>query len=203
MIDVPLWFPRDVSRETLEKLDAYKALLEKWTQKINLISRSSIQHIADRHIWDSAQVYEKTEGKWADLGSGGGLPAVVVALLAQGWNEALDMTLVESDQRKATFLRSCARELDVPLQVVARRIDAVKPLGADTISARALADLSSLLELSHPHFAMGGTGIFMKGARWQDELRAARKNWVFSCDATESKTNPEAAILKIRDIHRV
>lgn len=203
MIAVPCWFQRDVSRETLQKLDAYKTLLEKWTRKINLISKSTVQDIAERHIWDSAQVYEKTDGKWADLGSGGGLPAVVVAILAQGWKDPLEMTLVESDQRKATFLRTCARELDLQITVVSHRIEAVDALGAQIISARALADLNSLLALSYPHLAKDGTGIFMKGARWQDEVHAARKNWVFSCDAMESKTNPEAAILRIRDIHRV
>ena len=85
MMEAPGWFVRDVSCETLEKLDAYKALLEKWTRKINLISKSTIDDISMRHIWDSAQIYQQVTHKWVDLGSGGGLPGVVIAVLAAGW----------------------------------------------------------------------------------------------------------------------
>ncbi len=203
MIDVPGWFSGDVSRETLIKLEAYKNLLRKWTRKINLISKSTVDEIADRHIWDSAQIYQKASGKWVDLGSGGGLPGVVLAILAQGDEEVLDLTLIESDQRKATFLRTCARELDVSLTVIPKRIDKAEEQKASIVSARALADLSSLIELSQPHLSEGGMGIFMKGVKWQAEIEDARRNWLFSCEATPSKTNPEAAILRIRDIQRV
>ena len=203
MIAPPDWFLHDVSRETLEKLDAYKNLLEKWTRKINLISRSTVEDIAMRHIWDSAQIYERIDGKWADLGSGGGLPAVVLAVLAEGWGDPLDMVLVESDQRKTTFLRTCARELDVSFRVIPERIDEIEPQFADVVSARALADLSGLIKLTLPHLKPGGVGVFMKGARWQEEVKDAQENWRFSYEATPSKTNPEAAILKIRDIQRV
>lgn len=203
MIDVPHWFSGNVSRETLAKLSVYKDLLEKWTRKINLISKSSINEIADRHIWDSAQIYQKTNGKWVDLGSGGGLPAVVLAILAQSNGDTLDLTLIESDQRKAAFLRTCARELEVPLTVIPERIDETEEQNANIVSARALADLKTLIELSQRHLAQGGTGIFMKGIKWQAEIEDARRNWLFSYEATPSKTNPEAAILKIRDIQRV
>lgn len=202
MIDVPHWFSRDVSRETLEKLEVYKNLLEKWTRKINLISKSTVDDIAMRHIWDSAQIYNHIEGKWADLGSGGGLPGVVLAVLADGWNESVDMVLIESDQRKAAFLRACARDLEISLKVIPKRIDEAEPQSAEVVSARALANLNSLIELALPHLAVDGTGIFMKGAKWQAEIEKARHNWLFSCEATPSKTNPDAAILRIRDIQR-
>ncbi|WP_223421847.1 16S rRNA (guanine(527)-N(7))-methyltransferase RsmG [Tateyamaria pelophila] len=203
MIEVPQWFSRDVSRETLEKLETYKNLLEKWTRKINLISKSTIEDISERHIWDSAQIYQQTQGKWVDLGSGGGLPGVVLAILAEGWNEPLNLTLVESDQRKATFLRACAREIEVSINVSAKRIEMIEVQNADVVSARALTDLNSLIEMSFRHLAPGGLGVFMKGARWKAEVEDARKNWLFLCDAVLSKTSPEAAILKIRDIQRV
>jgi len=203
MIEVPDWFQRDVSRETLEKLTGYAALMRKWTARINLISKSSEQELEHRHIWDSAQIYEPMDGLWLDLGSGGGLPAVVVAILAQGDGCDLTMVLVESGQRKATFLRSCARELDLKLDVLASRIEDVAPQSANIISARALADLDHLLDISAIHLAAGGRCVFMKGATWQDEIKRAQPNWRFSCDASPSKTNPEAAILRIEEIERV
>ncbi|WP_420014140.1 16S rRNA (guanine(527)-N(7))-methyltransferase RsmG [Tateyamaria sp.] len=202
MMHPPDWFAHDVSRETLDKLSAYHDLLIKWTGKINLIAKSTIDDAAHRHIWDSAQVYQPVAGKWADLGSGGGLPGVVVAILAAGQGDAINMTLVESDQRKATFLRTCARTLDVPMTVIAQRIEQAEPQGADVISARALATLSDLLGHSQRHIAPSGTAVFMKGGKWASEMEEARKNWRFSYDVTASKTNPDAAILRIRDIER-
>jgi len=203
MIEVPAWFQRDVSRETLEQLTRYAALLRKWTARINLISKSSERDLEHRHIWDSAQIYEPMDGRWLDLGSGGGLPAVVVAILAQGDGRDLTAVLVESDQRKATFLRACARELDLALDVFVGRIEDVAPQSANIISARALADLDHLLGFSVRHLAAGGRCVFMKGATWQDEIKRAQQNWRFSCDASPSKTNPEAAILRIEEIERV
>lgn len=199
----PDWFEQDVSRETLEKLDAFAALLEKWTGKINLIAKSTVDDIMMRHIWDSAQAFQPFSGKWADLGSGGGLPGVVVAILAQAQDAPSETVLIESDQRKATFLRTCARELDVPLTVIAKRIEQAEPQRAQIVSARALADLDTLLELSTRHLSAEGIAIFSKGAQWQSEINDARKHWRFSCDAVPSKTNPDAAILRIRDIERV
>ncbi|WP_299729161.1 16S rRNA (guanine(527)-N(7))-methyltransferase RsmG [uncultured Tateyamaria sp.] len=200
---VPEWYSRDVSRETLEKLDGYAALLRKWTSKINLISKASVDDLENRHIWDSAQVYIETTESWLDLGSGGGLPGVVVAILAQGDGHDLPMTMVESDQRKSTFLRACTRELDVPFTVIAERIEKLTPQSASVVSARALANLDTLLGLAKPHLSTEGQCVFMKGAAWADELVEAERNWRFSCEATPSRTNPEAAILRIKGIERV
>ena len=202
-MEVPAWWAGDVSRETLEKLRAYADLIRKWTPKINLVAKSTLSDLEDRHIWDSAQVYAPHDGAWADFGAGGGMPGVVIAVLAQADDQGLSVTLVESDQRKATFLRTCARELDVPINVVARRIEDVPPLGANTISARALAPLHALLGHAHQHLAPAGTCFFQKGARWQDEVASALENWRFSYEAMQSKTNTEAVVLKIKDITRV
>lgn len=196
------WFPQDVSRETLDKLAAYAGLIRKWTSKINLVSKTSVDDIEARHIWDSAQIYEGQSGHWMDLGSGGGLPGVVVAILAQGQGHSLKMTLVESDQRKAAFLRTCARELSLPLDVSTLRVEDLPSEPIDVISARALASLDTLLGFAHPHMGQDSVCIFMKGAAWADEVKAAQQNWRFSCDVTRSRTNEKAAILRIRDIER-
>ncbi|MEP1588230.1 MAG: 16S rRNA (guanine(527)-N(7))-methyltransferase RsmG [Tateyamaria sp.] len=200
---VPAWYEGDVSRETIDKLKAYAALIRKWTVKINLISKSTEQDLEIRHIWDSAQTYRWAEGIWLDLGSGGGLPGIVIAILAQGEGAKLNVSLVESDQRKAVFLRTCARELDVPCRVYSSRIEDIGPVQANVLSARALADLDGLLAMAELHLGAGGTCMFMKGARWRDEVLAAQRNWRFSYDALPSKTHPEAVILEIKEIERV
>lgn len=102
------------------------------TPKINLISKSTVSEIETRHIWDGAQVFSARTGTWVDLGSGGGLPGVVIAIFAQSNGLNTSVTLIESDQRKAAFLRTCARELNVPINVVAYRIEDVPALNAQT-----------------------------------------------------------------------
>lgn len=203
MMQVPTWWDADVSRETLDKLQAYADLLRKWTPKINLISKSTVSEIETRHIWDGAQVFSARTGTWVDLGSGGGLPGVVIAIFAQSNGLNTSVTLIESDQRKAAFLRTCARELNVPINVVAYRIEDVPALNAQTVSARALAPLETLLSLASPHLAANGLCVFQKGALWKDEVEAAKQNWRFSYEAMPSKTNAEAVVLQIKDISRV
>ena len=105
----------NVSRETYDDLTRYAELVGRWTQKINLISKASLQDIWQRHIWDSAQIYDlgEPEGTWLDIGSGGGFPGIVVAIMAKRDNCARKGVLVESDQRKAAFLRTVIRELQL------------------------------------------------------------------------------------------
>lgn len=203
MTHVPSWFPEDVSRETLDKLTAYAELLRKWNAKINLVAKSTLAELEDRHIWDSAQVFRQSCGKWCDLGSGGGMPAVVVAIIADGLGHETGFSLIESDQRKATFLRTCARTLSLPITVLATRAEDAPPQGASIVSARALADLDQLLHWSTPHLSPDGVCVFMKGAKWRQEIADAQENWRFSYEATPSMTHSEAAILTIRDIERV
>lgn len=195
----------NVSRETFDKLRSFADLVQKWTKKINLISKQSVPEVWERHIVDSAQLYELAPpvGKWVDLGSGGGFPGIVVCILAQGVGADQTFTLVESDQRKSTFLRTAVRELGLDAQVLTQRIEELDSLQADIISARALADLDMLLGFSEIHLIQTGMALFPKGAQWQKEHELAQIRWSYDCVATTSKTNPEAAILKIKDISRV
>ncbi|APX13119.1 16S rRNA (guanine(527)-N(7))-methyltransferase RsmG [Tateyamaria omphalii] len=200
---IPDWASRNVSRETVDKLQAYAALIRKWTPKINLVAKSTLADLEVRHIWDSAQVFEERPGVWADLGTGGGLPGVVVAILAQEQKREMQCILVESDQRKAAFLRTCARELELPIIVMAQRVEDIPPLCAHTISARALASLDMLLGFAQRHLTEDGLCIFQKGAQWRQEVAEAEKNWRFAYEAVPSKTDVEAVVLKIKDIQRV
>lgn len=196
----------DVSRETSGRLERFAALLEKWNAAINLVARSTLADLWDRHILDSAQVFALCpEGArhWADLGSGGGFPGLVVAILAAELRPELRVTLVESDVRKATFLMAAARDCGVSAQVLARRIEAVPPLGADVLSARALAPLDKLLAHAERHLAPGGVALFPKGAQHAAELSEALARWRFRSEKHPSRTDPDSVILKIGEIARV
>ena len=193
----------NVSRETYDALKAYQRLLEKWTTRINLISKLTREDVWARHICDSAQVMALASthaAHWIDIGSGGGLPGLVVAILAKEFNPKLRVTLIESDQRKAVFLRTVVRQLQLNATVQAERIEAVGPLKADVISARALADLNDLLRLTHPFMSQNTQCLFMKGKNWSKEVKEAEKSWQFQAERFISKTNHEAVILSVRNV---
>jgi len=193
-----------VSRETFARLQAFESLVKRWTPAINLVSKASLPQLWDRHIVDSAQVFwiAPTGAHWVDLGSGGGFPGLVVAILAVEHAPDMRVTLVESDLRKATFLRQAAHALTVPVTVRTERIDQVSPLLADVLSARALASLPDLLAYAERHLKPGGLAVFPKGTKHAEEVALARKDWAFDHDSVQSLSEPEAAILKIRNLHR-
>jgi 16S rRNA (guanine527-N7)-methyltransferase len=177
----------------------------RWNPAINLVSKATVEDLWQRHVVDSAQVFSLCPADtltWVDLGSGGGFPGIVVATLAKELKPDLRVTLVESDLRKATFLRQAAQTLSLPVSVLSRRIEAVSPLNADVLSARALAPLSNLLGFAEQHLSPNGTAIFQKGARFAAEIAEARKAWTFDVDIKPSLSEGEAAILVIRNIHR-
>ena len=195
----------NVSRETTRRLDIFEQLVRKWNPRINLVSRNSLHLVRSRHFADSIQVFRAApESKhWVDLGSGGGFPGLVVAIMAIEEMPKLQVTLIESDQRKSTFLRTVNRELGLNCQVLAERIEEVPPMQADILSARALAPLHQLIEHSERHLAKAGISLFSKGVRWQSEVAAALLRWRFQVDVIESQTMPGAAILKIQGATRV
>lgn len=203
MIAVPSWYTRSVSRETCDALDHYAALLRKWTGKINLISQATLETLEIRHIWDSAQIYTAQPGKWLDIGSGGGLPGVIVSILRKGDGLGDEVILVESDQRKCAFLRTCARELDLKMTILAERVEAVDPASASVLSARALAPLTDLMAHAERHLHGDGLAIFQKGASWRSEIASAEQQWRFSYAVIDSKTHSDAVTLEVRDIQRV
>lgn len=196
----------DVSRETRASLERYAQLLRLWTRRINLVSRRSLDELWDRHIVDSAQLYRlRPSGAqhWVDLGSGGGLPGLVIAILARQSDPELEISLVESDQRKGAFLTTVARELDLRLTVHVQRAEVLAPLRADVLSARALAPLSNLLDLAARHLAPTGRALFPKGARHDEEIACALATWRFDLQKMPSCTDRDGAILMVEGIARV
>jgi 16S rRNA (guanine527-N7)-methyltransferase len=195
----------NVSRETVLTLQAFAEEVKRWSPVINLVSRGSINHIWQRHVEDSAQLFEAcppAARRWIDLGSGGGFPGMVIAILARELQSDLRVLLVESDKRKATFLRQTAQKLGLSLDVQTIRAEALPAQAADVVSARALAPLAELLEFAQLHLKPGGVALFPKGARHKEEVEEARKSWVLDLDCVPSLSDPDAALLIIRKFHR-
>lgn len=189
-----------------EDLQTFVALVEKWTPRINLIARSTVAEIWRRHIADAVQIFPlvPTQARlWADFGSGGGFPGLVLAILTRQFAPGSQHVLVESDQRKATFLREVIRQTGVSASVRDQRIETVPPLRADVVTARALAPLDSLLALIAPHMASDGCAVLPKGAAADSEVAAARVGWSFDLVASPSLIEPEARILRISALRRM
>ncbi|MEL6570499.1 MAG: 16S rRNA (guanine(527)-N(7))-methyltransferase RsmG [Pseudomonadota bacterium] len=194
----------DVSRETLEALQVYAELTQKWTARINLISKSTVGDIWERHIQDSLQLYPLAPpfGRWVDLGSGGGFPALVIAVVARERAPDAEFVLIESDARKCAFLRTVIRELDLSATVYASRIEETPPQQADIVSARALASLPELFALTVRHLKPTGTAFFLKGRQAQAELDAVSADWTYEFAEHPSITDPHSRILQFKGISR-
>ena len=195
----------DVSRETLERLDTYESLIRKWNSTINLVSASTIDDIWTRHFHDSAAAFEvspRRNGKWVDLGSGGGFPGAVAAIMAAEKTPELEFTCIETDLRKSAFLRTLSGATGVSIGVLSRRIEESPRQNAEVLSARALAPLPRLLSYAETHLGPDGRAIFLKGESWRKEVEEALETFRFSVENVPSPTNPGSAILVVGDISR-
>ena len=195
----------DVSRETADRLLVHADLVLKWNPRVNLISGSTAPEILERHVVDSLQIAalcRELDSHWADFGTGGGFPGLVVAIMLADRRPDIRVTLVESDQRKAAFLRTAATELGLTVIILSKRIEALPPLQATTISARALAPLVKLLEYAEIHMAENGQCLFHKGAQFRAELAESLEKWRYQSDILPSETNPQSVILRIKDLRR-
>jgi 16S rRNA (guanine527-N7)-methyltransferase len=196
---------QSVSRETMQRLESFESLVRHWNTAINLVSSSSLPDLWQRHIVDSAQLFPlcpRSARKWVDFGSGGGFPGIVVAILAKDIMPDLNVTLVEADLRKATFLRQAAQSLGLQCIVISQRAESVPPLLADVVSARALTSLSGLLAHAERHLQPDGLAVFPKGERFAEEVAEARQHWSFDLESQRSLSHSDAAILLIRKIKR-
>ncbi len=195
-----------VSRETEIRLHEFEKLVRRWNPRINLVAPSTLPEFRHRHIDDCLQLagyVEPGEGQWVDLGSGGGLPGIVLAIVFAE-NSMTRFVLIESDQRKASFLRTVIRILGLRnATVLSQRIEVLEPMKAAYISARALAPLPRLMPYLSRHLADSGQAWFMKGKQWQAEIDAAARDWRFTVDSFPSATQSGAAIIKISGVSHV
>jgi len=186
-----------IDADTMDRLEIYLALLSKWQRAINLVGKNTLANAWRRHILDSAQLLPHIEKdlKIADLGSGAGLPGLVIAI-ATGAN----VQLVESDQRKATFMREVARETGTDVDVHVARIEDLPSLDADIVTVRALAPLPKLLPWVHRHLKKGGKSVLMKGAGVDQELTESTKQWTMNVVRKFSISDASGTILIVNDL---
>ena len=187
-----------VSRETRARLDILVRELRLWQRAVNLVGSASLADVEQRHIADSLQLlaWAPASGAWVDLGSGGGLPGLVIAAA----DPARPMTLIESDSRKCAFLRHAALAMGLVVDVREGRIET--ELAADNpeaavVSARAVASLTRLLGYAQPLLAQGAVGLFPKGRSFATELTEAQEHWHFHVDVIESRTDSDGRVLRI------
>lgn len=192
-----------VSRETFERLLEFEQSFLKWNARINLAAPSTLQDMWTRHILDSAQLagIEPTATRWLDLGSGGGFPGAVLAILLRE-RENATIDLVESNRKKAAFLQSVLGQFAAPARVHARRIEETYGLirEPEIVTARALAPLPALLGLVSPWLARGARGLFHKGRDYRSEIEESVHLWSFDLVEHRSITDPESVVLEIRDL---
>lgn len=190
----------NVSRETLDRLRAYVDLLGRWNVKTNLVSPASLKEVWHRHVLDSFQILKflPQRGPIFDLGSGAGFPGLVAAILG-----APDVHLVEADLKKAAFLIEANRVTGAGATIHATRIEKLPKIAAKAVTARALASLSELLELSFPLFDLETIGIFLKGQNIASELTDAHKIWRMQVELHDSISDPTGSVVCVREVNRV
>ncbi len=183
------------------RLQDFAALVARWSVKINLVSKSDIPHIWERHIQDSLALVPLIPPNIPfaiDLGSGAGFPGMVLAIAT-----GIPFTLIESDKRKAAFLMDAARELQAPVKVLATRIEDAKTTPALLLTARALAPLDKLLGLAAPLLAPGAICLFPKGKNHEVELAQAEALWHMDVERFKAPLDAQACILKVSKLRHV
>lgn len=186
-----------VSRETRDRLDIYLAELRRWQTIKNLVGSKTLDDAWNRHIVDSLQLATLAPGRvWADLGTGAGLPGVVLAIA----DPRLHVHLVESDQRRCAFLRHVSHLLSLSVTIWNERIevaaDRLDP-APDVVTARALAPLTDLLGFGENMLKAGAIGLFPKGRDHAAELTEARRSWTFEADLVPSRTDADGRIVRV------
>ena len=193
-----------ISRETLDRLTTYAQILGRWQRTINLVAPSTLGEIWHRHFADSAQLWRfrpENARVWLDIGSGAGFPGLVLAILGAETG-ATHHILVESDTRKAAFLREVARATGITVDILCMRIENSETRAnvktVDCLTARALAPLPRLLEIAAPYFTSSTLGLFLKGRDVVAEIEQAARGWQFDYELKPSITDEDARVVLLK-----
>ena len=204
MIDDDGYGPEDlaaelsVSRETLMRLQKFRALLNDWSTKINLIGPKELGRFWRRHAFDSAQLLSVAPDavRWIDAGAGAGFPGIVIACGLAGRPDA-EVVLVESIAKKCGFLQAAIDALEIPARVENARVETLRPFPVDVFTARALADLPTLMSYARPYLDRGAIGLFPRGERAEEELTSIANSKRLRCQLIQSRSDPRGRIVKV------
>jgi len=188
-----------VSRETLDRLRRYEALLLEWRPRVNLVGRSTLPDLWHRHFLDSAQLFPLLPSKagLVDLGSGAGFPGAVLAAMG-----ARDVHLIESDGRKCAFLEELNQALDLGMTIHRARIEQMAAWEAPCLTSRALAPLTRLLDWAESFLGPSTICLFPKGQSVEEELTEAAKKWNMTTECLPSRTSPTGTVLRLTGVER-
>lgn len=204
MIDDDGYGPEDlaaelnVSRETLMRLQKFRSLLNDWSTKINLIGPKELGRFWRRHAFDSAQLLSVAPDavRWIDAGAGAGFPGIVIACGLAGRPDA-EVVLVESIAKKCGFLQAAIDALEIPARVENARVEMLRPFPVDVFTARALADLPTLMTYARPYLERGAIGLFPRGERAEEELTSIANSKKLRCQLIQSRSDPRGRIVKV------
>ena len=201
--DLDLNIPH-LTKENKKKLKILQDEVIRNNLNFNLISKSSELNIWNRHIIDSAQLlnfFPKELKSFIDIGSGAGFPGLVIKIL----NTSLEGHLVESNSKKANFLKNISKKIGVDINIHNERFENLHNLKNDNsyiLTSRAVSSLNNLLKLTVPFFDTGSIGLFHKGEKWEIEINEAKKFWSFEFEAIKSLTNKKSRIIMIKNVIR-
>jgi 16S rRNA (guanine527-N7)-methyltransferase len=193
----------DATDAQMRDLDRYRLMLEDWNGRLNLVGPSALASFWPRHALDSAQLLRLAPDalRWADLGTGAGLPGLILAIMLKT-RPGARIHLVETLAKRCRFLEAVVEALDLPAEVINGRAEAI-PLAVDVVTARAVAALPRLLTFAHPCLKAGAVGLFLKGRTAQSELDEARLDWRLDAELIQSLSDPDGRIVEIRSAYRV
>ncbi len=208
-IDTPERFAArfNVSRETIERLEIYEALLRQWQEGTNLVAPKTLDQVWHRHFADSAQLLNLApdSAKWLDLGSGAGFPGLVIAICAAN-REDSHVHIVESNARKCAFCQEVVRETGSSVEIHCTRIESLGRTNrfesVEIVTARALSPLNDLLALAEPFLRDSSTGLFLKGRNAEKEQQEAEKYWTFKAELHPSITDSQASIVRVTQLRQ-
>lgn len=192
-----------VSYETKEMLSCYERMLVEWNEKFNLVASSTLPHVWMRHFADSAQLMSYIPDNaqtLADMGAGAGFPGLVLAIMAQERKQPLQVTAIESIGKKAEFLQAVVDRLGLKAVIRRERIEAIRDLKADIVTARALKALPELLKYANYLMHKDTICLFLKGKNLGDELTQAQKYWIFTPEIHPSRSDDSGQVLVLRNI---
>lgn len=197
-----------VPRETCERLERHRSLLQRWASRINLMGPRELDSYWGRHALDCGQLLRHAPDgalRWMDIGAGAGFPGIIVGCMLAG-REGAQVDLVETNPKKAAFLREAVRETGAACRVLNESIDDVAQGSAsyDVVTARAFAPLPRIISSAKPILDRGAIGLFLKGAEYRAELAAAaEEGWTLKVEALTSMSDPDGRILRIEGVGRV